>query len=106
MSEIDNAPARADITPEPPVKWLTGAEMDSWLSVVRLISWLPWSIDQQLRRRPVARATATPRPRRRPHRVAHRHLRNQLTPRLFRLARVGDLDDVQRLVQCAGIAGR
>jgi DNA-binding MarR family transcriptional regulator len=35
---------------EPPVKWLTGAEMDSWLSVVRLISWLPWSIDQQLRR--------------------------------------------------------
>jgi DNA-binding MarR family transcriptional regulator len=35
---------------EPPVKWLTGAEVDSWLSVVRLFSWLPWSIDQQLRR--------------------------------------------------------
>ena len=35
---------------EPPVKWLTDAEVDSWLSVVRLISWLPWSIDQQLRR--------------------------------------------------------
>jgi DNA-binding MarR family transcriptional regulator len=33
-----------------PVKWLTPAEVDSWLSVVRLISWLPWSIDQQLRR--------------------------------------------------------
>jgi hypothetical protein len=35
---------------KPPVKWLTGAEVDSWLSVVRLFSWLPWSIDQQLRR--------------------------------------------------------
>jgi DNA-binding MarR family transcriptional regulator len=35
---------------EPPVKWLTPAELGSWLSVVRLISWLPWSIDQQLRR--------------------------------------------------------
>jgi DNA-binding MarR family transcriptional regulator len=34
---------------EPPVKWLTAAELDSWLAVVRLISWLPWSIDQQLR---------------------------------------------------------
>jgi DNA-binding MarR family transcriptional regulator len=35
---------------EPPVKWLTPAELGSWLSVVRLITWLPWSIDQQLRR--------------------------------------------------------
>ena len=35
---------------EPPVKWLTAAELDSWLSVVRMITWLPWSIDQQLRR--------------------------------------------------------
>jgi DNA-binding MarR family transcriptional regulator len=35
---------------EPPVRWLTDTEVDSWLSVVRLISWLPWSIDQQLRR--------------------------------------------------------
>jgi DNA-binding MarR family transcriptional regulator len=26
------------------------AELDSWLSVVRLLVWLPWSIDQQLRR--------------------------------------------------------
>jgi DNA-binding MarR family transcriptional regulator len=34
----------------PTVKWLTAAELDSWLAVVRLISWLPWSIDQQLRR--------------------------------------------------------
>jgi DNA-binding MarR family transcriptional regulator len=30
--------------------WLTDAEVDSWLSLVRLMTWLPWSIDQQLRR--------------------------------------------------------
>jgi DNA-binding MarR family transcriptional regulator len=35
---------------QPAVKWLTAAEVDSWLSVVRLMTWLPWSIDQQLRR--------------------------------------------------------
>ncbi|MGD0556744.1 MAG: MarR family transcriptional regulator [Streptosporangiaceae bacterium] len=35
---------------KPSVKWLTAAELDSWLSVVRLMTWLPWSIDQQLRR--------------------------------------------------------
>jgi DNA-binding MarR family transcriptional regulator len=35
---------------QPPVKWLTTAQVDSWLSVVRLMTWLPWSIDQQLRR--------------------------------------------------------
>ena len=35
---------------EPPTKWLTAAEVDSWLSVVRLMTWLPWSIDQQLQR--------------------------------------------------------
>ena len=35
---------------EPPVKWLTATELGSWLSVVRLMTWLPWSIDQQLRR--------------------------------------------------------
>ena len=34
---------------KPSVKWLT-AEVDSWLSVVRLMTWLPWSIDQQLQR--------------------------------------------------------
>ena len=32
------------------MKWLTVTELDSWLSVVRLITWLPWSIDQQLQR--------------------------------------------------------
>jgi DNA-binding MarR family transcriptional regulator len=35
---------------EPPVNWLTPAELASWLSVVRLMTWLPWSIDQQLQR--------------------------------------------------------
>jgi len=34
----------------PPVKWLTAAELNSWLSVVRMLTWLPWSIDQQLQR--------------------------------------------------------
>jgi DNA-binding MarR family transcriptional regulator len=32
------------------MKWLTPEELDSWLSVVRLMTWLPWSIDQQLQR--------------------------------------------------------
>jgi DNA-binding MarR family transcriptional regulator len=31
-------------------EWLTEAELSSWLSVVRLMMWLPWSIDQQLQR--------------------------------------------------------
>ena len=35
---------------EPDVEWLTAEELDSWLSVVRLMTWLPWSIDQQLQR--------------------------------------------------------
>jgi DNA-binding MarR family transcriptional regulator len=35
---------------EAPPVWLTAAELDSWLSLVRLITWLPWSIDQQLQR--------------------------------------------------------
>ncbi len=34
----------------PPTEWLTDGEIDSWLSVVRLMTWLPWSIEQQLRR--------------------------------------------------------
>jgi DNA-binding MarR family transcriptional regulator len=32
------------------VRWLTASELESWLSLVRLLTWLPWSIDQQLRR--------------------------------------------------------
>jgi DNA-binding MarR family transcriptional regulator len=35
---------------QPQGKWLTAAEVHSWLSVVRLMTWLGWSIDQQLRR--------------------------------------------------------
>jgi DNA-binding MarR family transcriptional regulator len=35
---------------QPPVTWLTASELESWLSLVRLLIWLPWSIDQQLRR--------------------------------------------------------
>jgi DNA-binding MarR family transcriptional regulator len=34
----------------PGVKWLTAEELESWLSVVRLMTRLPWSIDQQLQR--------------------------------------------------------
>jgi DNA-binding MarR family transcriptional regulator len=56
LSITDGAPAGADTARahrdagQQPVKWLTAAEVDSWLSVVRLMTWLPWSIDQQLRR--------------------------------------------------------
>jgi DNA-binding MarR family transcriptional regulator len=32
------------------VEWLTKDELESWLAVVRMLTWLPWSIDQQLRR--------------------------------------------------------
>jgi DNA-binding MarR family transcriptional regulator len=32
------------------VEWLTPDQLQSWLSVVRLMTWLPWSIDQQLQR--------------------------------------------------------
>jgi DNA-binding MarR family transcriptional regulator len=35
---------------DPSVKWLSAAELDAWLSLVRLFTWLPWSIDQQLQR--------------------------------------------------------
>jgi len=40
------SPDREQATAE----WLTSEELDSWLSVVRLMTWLPWSIDQQLQR--------------------------------------------------------
>jgi DNA-binding MarR family transcriptional regulator len=32
------------------VEWLAAEELHSWLEVVRLMTWLPWSIDQQLQR--------------------------------------------------------
>jgi len=44
MPFADSAPERTTAT------WLTSAEVSSWLYVVRLMTWLPWSIDQQLRR--------------------------------------------------------
>jgi len=34
--------------PTSDVQWLTAAELESWLSLVRLVIWLPWSVDQQL----------------------------------------------------------
>ena len=37
-------------TEQTTVKWLTPEELTSWLSVVKLMTWLPWSIDQQLQR--------------------------------------------------------
>jgi DNA-binding MarR family transcriptional regulator len=43
-------PLRQVAIEEAPADWLTPAEVDSWLSVVRLMTWLPWSIDQQLQR--------------------------------------------------------
>ena len=43
-----NSSPHDDDSPE--AMWLTGTEVESWLSVVRLMTWLPWSIDQQLRR--------------------------------------------------------
>jgi DNA-binding MarR family transcriptional regulator len=32
------------------VNWLTADQQESFLALVRLMTWLPWSIDQQLRR--------------------------------------------------------
>ena len=32
------------------MNWLSESEVNSWLSVVRLMMWLPWSVDQQLQR--------------------------------------------------------
>jgi DNA-binding MarR family transcriptional regulator len=35
---------------DPAVRWLTAEQLSSWLSFVRVLTWLPWSIDQQLQR--------------------------------------------------------
>ena len=32
------------------MEWLTADQLESWLSVVRLLIWLPWALDQQLQR--------------------------------------------------------
>ncbi len=45
QSVSETAGANAEKTT---VNWLTPDELESWLSVVRLMTWLPWSIDQQL----------------------------------------------------------
>ena len=36
--------------PDEQVPWLAKDELASWLAIVRMLTWLPWSIDQQLRR--------------------------------------------------------
>lgn len=33
---------------EPAGGWLTPGQLEQWLSLVRVLIWLPWSIDQQL----------------------------------------------------------
>jgi DNA-binding MarR family transcriptional regulator len=50
QSPAEQSPAAEPQAEKPPVKWLTATELDSWLSLVRLMTWLPWSIDQQLQR--------------------------------------------------------
>ncbi len=45
---MPESPGRDD--EKAPVNWLTAAEVGAWLSLVRLMTWLPWSIDQQLQR--------------------------------------------------------
>ncbi|HEX6538727.1 MAG TPA: MarR family transcriptional regulator [Candidatus Dormibacteraeota bacterium] len=42
--------AREPTATEPLGGWLTPGQLDSWLSLVRVLIWLPWSIDQQLQR--------------------------------------------------------
>jgi DNA-binding MarR family transcriptional regulator len=41
--------ARRDVE-KPQVDWLTADQIESWLSVTRMLMWLPWSLDQQLQR--------------------------------------------------------
>ena len=48
MTAMTEAAARG--SGDPPVKWLTDAELSSWISLVRLLTRLPCSLDQQLRR--------------------------------------------------------
>jgi hypothetical protein len=46
MTAAEGSPA----TDENADQWLTPSQLDSWLSVVRLITRLPWAIDGQLQR--------------------------------------------------------
>ena len=57
------------------VEWLTAEQQEAWLAVVRLMTWLPWSVDQQLRRDPgVALGDQHIAPRRAGHRAQPRRL--------------------------------
>jgi DNA-binding MarR family transcriptional regulator len=42
--------AEASQADQYPTRWLTAEQLSSWLSFVRVLTWLPWSIDQQLQR--------------------------------------------------------
>ena len=46
-ADTDQSPATTDEHAE---LWLTESQLDSWLSLTRLITRLPWAIDQQLQR--------------------------------------------------------
>ena len=48
MPVVSNAEASDD--EELTVAWLSAEQLSSWLSFVRVLTWLPWSIDQQLQR--------------------------------------------------------
>ena len=48
MPVVSNAEASDD--EELTVRWLSTEQLSSWLSFVRVLTWLPWSIDQQLQR--------------------------------------------------------
>jgi DNA-binding MarR family transcriptional regulator len=41
---------RRDDPDDAGARWLTADQLESWLLLVRLWTWLPWSIDQQLQR--------------------------------------------------------
>jgi DNA-binding MarR family transcriptional regulator len=46
----ESSQAESSQADEHPDLWLTPSELASWLSVVRLMTRLPWAIDQQLQR--------------------------------------------------------
>src|SRR5579871_4694336 len=46
----DMANAEAGEAGELQARWLTPEQLSSWLSFARVLTWLPWSIDQQLQR--------------------------------------------------------
>ncbi|MCW2855459.1 MAG: MarR family transcriptional regulator [Marmoricola sp.] len=48
LSTVSSETGRGADSGDP--QWLSEDELQSWLSLVRLITWLPWSIDQQLQK--------------------------------------------------------